>query len=190
MCDNDKITEKAKDNKEVETTNMNPWVCGTIIIAIIAVICCLIGCFMPKFTFPNADNIVITFLGALATFVVVSNYVQILEIKKSCDRKIEEFEKMINDAIYSKDSMSYEIEIYFKERIALFLNSKNLFGKFQIAAKNVVEYHFTDSKLLKTTIVDIKRTPREGGGNDVSTTETMERRFEINLLNNDYKELS
>lgn len=166
------------------------WMIKTVFVLTVAIFIVLIlGLLIPCLKI-NLNDAAVAVAGVLATFVVISNYVQILEIKKSCDRKIEEFEKMINDAIYSKDSMSYEIDIYFKERIVSFLNSKNLFRKFPISAKNVIEYHFTDSKLLKTTIVDIKRTPREGGGDDVSMTETIERRFEIDLLNNDYKELS
>lgn len=52
-----------------------------MVVILAAVICCIVGFFCPKFEYLNADNIVITFLGALAAFVVISNYALMVEIR-------------------------------------------------------------------------------------------------------------
>lgn len=66
---------------------------GMILWVIIgAVICCIVGFFCPIFKYPNEDNLVITFLGALATFVVISNYAQMMEIRNKTENKLKEFE--------------------------------------------------------------------------------------------------
>lgn len=43
------------------------------------------------------DNIILTMVGILATFVVVSNYVQIADIRKEFNIRVSELEKMEND---------------------------------------------------------------------------------------------
>jgi hypothetical protein len=56
----------------------------------------------------SGDSIVLTFVGIAATFVVVSNYIQVKEIKGEFANKITEiegaFEKRINDKITDYDN--------------------------------------------------------------------------------------
>lgn len=69
------------------------WVIMFVIVA--AIICCIIGFFYPKFEYTNTDNLVITFLAALAAFVVISNYALMVEIRNKTENKIKEFENKL-----------------------------------------------------------------------------------------------
>ena len=60
-----------------------------------AVLCCVVGFFFPIFKYDNPNNIVITFLGALAAFVVISNYAQMIEIRNQTDKRIKELESKL-----------------------------------------------------------------------------------------------
>lgn len=45
---------------------------------------------------PSSESLIITFIGILATFVVVSNFSQVANIEEKADRKIKEIEKKVN----------------------------------------------------------------------------------------------
>lgn len=79
---------------------------GMILWVIIgAVICCIVGFFCPIFKYPNEDNLVITLLGALAAFVVISNFTLMMEIRNKTENKLKEFEdklKTMNTTIDEK----------------------------------------------------------------------------------------
>lgn len=67
---------------------------GFIMVVIVAaVICCIIGFFSPKFEYLDENNLVITFLGSLAAFVVISNYAQMVEIRKKTEDDIRSRKK-------------------------------------------------------------------------------------------------
>lgn len=71
---------------------------GIILWVIIgAVVCCIIGFFCPIFKYPNEDNIVITFLGALAAFVVICNFTLMMETKNKTENKLKEFEDKLEN---------------------------------------------------------------------------------------------
>ena len=61
-----------------------------MVVILAAVICCIVGFFFPVFKYSDPNNLVITFLGILATFVVVSNYAQMIEIRKEMKDDIEQ----------------------------------------------------------------------------------------------------
>lgn len=66
---------------------------GLVMLVIIgAIVCCIVGFFCPIFKYPNEDNLVITFLGALAAFVVISNFTLMMEIRNKTENKLKEFE--------------------------------------------------------------------------------------------------
>lgn len=58
-------------------------------IIVAAVVCCVAGFFCPIFNYPNEDHLIITFLGALAAFVVISNYALMVEIRNKTKEDIE-----------------------------------------------------------------------------------------------------
>ena len=87
MC---KKKDNIEDKKPRNWTLIMVWVMMFVIVA--AVVCCIIGFFFHKFEYPNTDNLVITFLGALAAFVVISNYAQMVEIRNKTENKLKEFE--------------------------------------------------------------------------------------------------
>lgn len=88
---------KKKDNiegkKPRNCTIIMIWVIMVIIAA--AVVCCICGFFFNIFEYDNKDNIVITFLGALAAFVVISNYAQMVEVRNQTDKRIKELESKL-----------------------------------------------------------------------------------------------
>lgn len=85
-----KKKDKTENKKTYNYTLIMIWVIMGIIAA--AVLCCVVGFFCPIFKYDNTNNIVITFLGALAAFVVISNYAQMVEIRNKTENKLKEFE--------------------------------------------------------------------------------------------------
>lgn len=90
MCRN---KDKSKNKKQHDCTMIMIWVIMGIIAA--AVVCCVVGFFFPIFKYPDEDNLVITFLGALAAFVVISNFALMVEIRNKTENKIKEFENKL-----------------------------------------------------------------------------------------------
>ncbi|MDR2809649.1 MAG: hypothetical protein LBB84_03710 [Tannerellaceae bacterium] len=72
----------------------------------------------------TSDHIILVFIGILATFIVVSNYAQVKDIKESTNTEIRE----IKDAIYTK--INTEINNHEKRIDALFKESKIDLKKF------------------------------------------------------------
>jgi len=72
-----------------------------IIIGGAIVFWCLAVCAFKFFSFGiiDAQGIVLSLVGILATFVVVSNYAQVLTIKQDFERKITEFEQNCKEQI-------------------------------------------------------------------------------------------
>ena len=101
--------DKNIDKKQHDYTMIMIWIIMGIIVA--AVACCVVGFFCPIFKYPNEDNLVITFLGALAAFVVISNFALMMEIRNKTENKIKEFENRleamnttIDDKVYVTDT--------------------------------------------------------------------------------------
>lgn len=67
-----------------------------LLVMIFAIACCIIGFFHPVFKYDNA-NLVITFLGILATFVVVSNFSQVSEIRNNTEKDLEKMRKKMDE---------------------------------------------------------------------------------------------
>ena len=75
-----------------------------------AVICCIVGFFCPKFEYLNADNIVITFLGALAAFVVISNYALMVETRNNAKEDLEKMGKKVEKIAGLEEYYDYSIK--------------------------------------------------------------------------------
>lgn len=63
-----------------------------------AIVCCIVGFFCPRFKYIDANNIVITFLGILATFVVISNFSQVADIRNNTENELERMREMMKDS--------------------------------------------------------------------------------------------
>lgn len=101
--------DKNKNKKQHDCTMIMIWVIMVIIAA--AVACCVVGFFCPIFKYPNEDNLVITFLGALAAFVVISNFALMVEIRNKTENKIKEFENKLEAMNTAIDEKVNVIEI-------------------------------------------------------------------------------
>lgn len=97
---------------------------GIVLFVIIgAIICCIAGFFCPKFEYLNADNIVITFLGILATFVVISNFSQVADIRDRTEKELDWMKKQmdVKEIEYNEkiDKTQKQIDLTGKELIEL-----------------------------------------------------------------------
>lgn len=86
MRANNNKSEASKADSYLTKHNIPMWL---IIFSLICSFIAICGLFISKDVIIHKESIVLTFIGILATFVVVSNYVQIKEIKDSH----EEFRK-------------------------------------------------------------------------------------------------
>ena len=94
---------------------------GLVLLVIIgAIVCCIVGFFCPRFTYLNADNIVITFLGVLATFVVISNFSQVADIRDRTEKELDRMQKQMD-----LKELEQEKKIYMPSEKAEDLMSKN-----------------------------------------------------------------
>lgn len=104
----------SENKKNSNCTMIMIWVIMGVIVA--AVICCIIGFFCPVFKYADESNLVITFLGALAAFVVISNYAQMVEMRNQMNKRIMELENKLENMNDKVDGLEKTIEID-KDRI-------------------------------------------------------------------------
>ena len=90
------MKEESKQDKNNKINN-NAIISISLIIMVLAILACVIGMFCPRYSCQSSDNIVITFVGILATFVVVSNYVQVIEIRNDLNKKVDTIRKEMDD---------------------------------------------------------------------------------------------
>ncbi len=90
------MKEESKQDKNNKINN-NALISITLIIMVMAILACVIGMFCPRYSCQSTDNIVITFVGILATFVVVSNYAQVIEIRNDLNKKVDKIIKEMDD---------------------------------------------------------------------------------------------
>lgn len=100
---------ESEKKKNSNCTMIMIWVIMGIIVA--AVVCCVVGFFCPVFKYADENNLVITFLGALAAFVVISNYAQMVEVRNQTDKRIKELEDKLENMNDKVDGMERIIEI-------------------------------------------------------------------------------
>lgn len=164
MC---KESDKNKDKK-----TFSDWLIIVMYIIIaLAVLCCIIGFFWHPFEYPNEDGLVITFLGALAAFVVISNYAQISELKQ----KTEKYKLFVDNFRLIGDH-------YIKVRIVEILNKRD--SKIKVDIKNIKHYVFIKNGKVYVKINEIKKTIRPDGNYDVQN-ELEENHYIIDLITQD-----
>ena len=74
------------------------WMTKTIFwVAVVAIVICAIGIIVPGLNIKN-DNSIITFIGILATFVVISNFSQVADIRNNTENELRRMRKMMEDS--------------------------------------------------------------------------------------------
>ncbi len=63
---------------------------SAIFLSLVAICCCICSITL------DCYNLILGFIGVLATFVVVSNYVQVMKIEEDTQKKIEQIENKLN----------------------------------------------------------------------------------------------
>jgi len=168
----DKKKDKAENKKLYNYTMIMIWVIMGIIAA--AVLCCVVGFFFPIFKYNNTNNIVITFLGALAAFVVISNYAQMVEIRNETKAKLDEIE--------DKEKKFRGLDIYYdnsiKKDIVKVLKNYGVNGAFSID-KNTMRIKYLGDLVFLVRITVPERT--EEGVRNLDKTEYWY--YTVNLLN-------
>lgn len=138
----------------METDNKKPRNCTMVMIWIImgiiaaAVVCCVVGFFCPVFKYADENNLVITFLGALAAFVVISNYAQMVEMRNETNKKLDEVNekiKLIED--YLNDSVLKDL--------SKILSREDPF--FRITVKNIISVKHRRNNIYHTEVRMVKR---------------------------------
>lgn len=136
---------------------------GLILWAIVgAVVCCIVGFFSPVFKYPNEDNLVITFLGALAAFVVISNYAQMAEIRNKTDKELGKMKKELHETSIKLSEMgnisqriisSFFVDI---NRIKLRIeNEKTSQDETVLLLNELMVYKDVDDDEIREKIVDV-----------------------------------
>lgn len=150
---------------------------GLVMLVIIgAIVCCIVGFFSPIFKYPNEDNLVITFLGALATFVVISNIAQVIEIRNETNKKMDEVRLKLE-----------LIEGYFNDSIlvdvAKILEPEDPF--FKITAKNIISVKHKENKKYHVEVRIVKRENHR-----IVTGEYEINYYEVDLWNKTYHHIT
>lgn len=136
---------------------------GSVMLVIIAaVVCCIIGFFSPVFKYPNEDNLVITFLGALAAFVVISNYAQMMEIRNKTNKELDNMKKELHETSIKLSEMgnisqriisSFFVDI---NRIRLKIeNEKTSLDETVLLLNELKVYEGVDDNEIRERIVDV-----------------------------------
>ena len=151
-------------------------------IAMAILIICGLGIVIPCLSI-SESNLVLTFIGILATFIVVSNYVQIVEVKKDTNDKL----KVIDDKI----SESNIFDSAYKKEVDLFIRMK-LQELLKEATKpllcTIKDFYMTKDNLIIANIIMPKRELRPGSENEYNVLkETEERVFVIDIINDTIK---
>lgn len=157
MC---KKKDNVEDKKPRNCTMIMIWVIMVIIAA--AVVCCICGFFFNIFEYDNKDNIVITFLGALAAFVVISNYAQMVEIRNKTDKELDKMKKELHetsiklsemDKISQRIISSFYVDI---NRIKLKIeNEKTCQDETVLLLNELMVYEGIDDDEIRERIVDV-----------------------------------
>ncbi len=175
-----------------------------LLVIIGAIVCCIVGFFCPRFTYLNADNIVITFLGVLATFVVISNFSQVADIRDRTEKELDRMQKQmdlkeleqekeihkVQEKIDSTDKELIELKPLFdtliRKEVTSILNGVN--GCFRFVIK---EYSFIEIGLLMVKVEVYKREQKDDTGKNfnVNTKEKELKSFIVDIVNKTYNEL-
>lgn len=180
MCSN-KDTNKGK--KQRNCTMIMVWVIMIIIAG--AVLCCVAGFFFNIFEYPNADNLVITFLGALTAFVVISNYALMVEIRKETEKGLDEMRSTLNEYKDKLEQLDGYYEDTIVNHIADVLNKKKVGFPFSIKPNSIISIKHKSEKIYHTEVRMVKRM-----GDQIITGEHEVKYYEVDLGNETCNPLS
>ena len=127
----------------------------------LAVLCCIAGFFFNIFEYENEDNIVITFLGALASFVVISNYAQMVEVRNTTNRELDKMRDELGvlykrleqfKDLSSKTEESFMVDI---NRIKLAVANESSYAKIVELLDELNVYEDISSPAIRKKIVEV-----------------------------------
>jgi hypothetical protein len=160
---NDKVIQKMSDleklirNKSfayylksfVKILSHSNWFLFTISIILLGISICL----NISHTIIDGQNIVIGFIGVIATFIVVSNYMQVRDVKAEFERKIQEMESEFNNRIIDQDSKNKNIINNVDEKINKGIEKgiKDIHEEIE-KAKSEINYYVSDDFYLSYSL--------------------------------------
>lgn len=152
-------------------------------IAMAILIICGLGIIIPCLSI-SESNLVLTFIGVLATFVVINNYAQIIEVKKDTDNRLKVLEdKMVESNIFDS-AYKKEVEIFIRMKLQELLRDTT-----KPLSCTIKDYHMTDDNFIIARVTMPKRELRPGSNNAYNVSTDMEEKvFVVDMLNNIIKE--
>jgi len=171
-----KKKDNFEDKKPRNCTMIMIWVIMVIISG--AVLCCVAGFFFNIFEYQNADNIVITFLGALAAFAVISNYALMVEIRKETEKGLDEMRNTLNAYKDKLEQLDGYYEDTIVNHIADVLNKKKVGFPFSIKPNSIISIKHKSEKIYHTEVRMVMRR-----GNQIITGEHEVKYYEVDLGN-------
>ncbi len=160
------------------------WMTQTVFwIAMTILFICGLGIIIPCLGI-SESNLVLTFIGVLATFIVVSNYTQIVEVKKDTNDRLKEIEDKFNDSNIFDSAYKKEVDLFIRMKLQELL---------KVATRpficSIKDYHMTEDNRIIASVIMPKRELRPGSDNDNNILkETEEKVFVVDIINQTIKE--
>lgn len=152
-------------------------------IAMAILIICGLGIIIPCLSI-SESNLVLTFIGILATFIVVSNYAQIVEVKKDTNDRLKEIEDKISESNIFDGAYKKEVDLFIRMKLQELLRDTT-----KPLSCTIKDYHMTEDNFIIAKVTMPKRELRPGSNNSYNVSTDMEEKvFVVDMLNNKIKE--
>lgn len=117
-------------------------------VAMAVLISCSLGIIIPCLNI-SPDNIIIAFIGVLATFVVINNYTQIVELRNNVNEKLDEINVLREEmAQTNKSNQRICEELSLNTKILLAKAMKGVNGNFVFSAQDIETYSLVDDGIF------------------------------------------
>lgn len=110
-------------------------ICSAVALALWAGVIALVKCLNLEIT---DQNIILTFIGILATFIVISNYEQIQSIEKKTQKQVDDLKEEMESNVSKIKNANKKINRYLYEMI------KSSGVKYDIVARKIMNRNFSD----------------------------------------------
>ena len=128
--------EKKRETGRLWSLFANNWLLGMLILLVGIDICCHIS-----YSVVESENIVLLFVGILATFVVVSNYIQVKEAERKFEYTSENMREDFNDKI---NDLNTDINQKFGEIVKAFKEDGDRLQGETVLLTSITHSIFTD----------------------------------------------
>jgi len=127
-------------------------------------------------------NLIITFLGVLATFVVVSNFSQVTNIENKTKSALKDFEQQLNKLVDANDEKSQVSRL---KKVEERLNSLDEKGKY-LSATDIITASIEGSV---TSVKDFIKKEADGNRQELEIQSLRMLRMADALINSSYKDI-